>query len=163
MIRAFDFGQTRKKADNRGFSLVELIIVIAIMAVLVGVLAPQFMKYVENSRRARDIQDANAIRDAVLAALANGDLSGGETAGGAVDFDSINTFVRDLTVSRRADSAKFKDRKFMVYYRPDGTDIEVRVAGYVLTTDAGAQAYRDATAPVPTYETDPDDAAVSNP
>jgi type IV pilus assembly protein PilA len=33
-----------KKANNQGFSLVELIIVIAIMAVLVGVLAPQFIK-----------------------------------------------------------------------------------------------------------------------
>ena len=32
----------QKSLTNKGFSLVELIIVIAIMAVLVGVLAPQF-------------------------------------------------------------------------------------------------------------------------
>ncbi len=42
------------KANNQGFSLVELIIVIAIMAVLVGVLAPQFIKYVERGRAQRD-------------------------------------------------------------------------------------------------------------
>lgn len=36
----------QKSLTNKGFSLVELIIVIAIMAVLVGVLAPQFLKYV---------------------------------------------------------------------------------------------------------------------
>ncbi|HAL02696.1 MAG TPA: hypothetical protein DCP07_05005, partial [Lachnospiraceae bacterium] len=33
--------------NNKGFSLVELIIVIAIMAILVGVMAPQLIKYIE--------------------------------------------------------------------------------------------------------------------
>jgi prepilin-type N-terminal cleavage/methylation domain-containing protein len=60
------------KKNNKGFSLVELIIVIAIMAVLVGVLAPQFIKYVEQSRKSRDIQTAQEIREAVLADLADG-------------------------------------------------------------------------------------------
>ena len=38
-----------KKTNNKGFSLVELIIVVAIMAILIGVLAPQYIKYVEKS------------------------------------------------------------------------------------------------------------------
>ena len=53
--------------SNKGFSLVELIIVIAIMAVLIGVLAPQFIKYVESSKQSTDIQNASEIRAAVEA------------------------------------------------------------------------------------------------
>ena len=36
--------------NNKGFSLVELIIVVAIMAVLMGILAPQYIRYVEKTR-----------------------------------------------------------------------------------------------------------------
>lgn len=39
---------------NKGFTLVELIIVIAVMAVLTVVVAPQYLKYVESSRVATD-------------------------------------------------------------------------------------------------------------
>ena len=42
--------EAKKKLNNKGFSLIELIIVVAIMAVLIGVLAPQYLKYVEKSR-----------------------------------------------------------------------------------------------------------------
>ena len=41
-----------RENDNKGFSLVELIIVIAIMVALVAMLAPQFVKYVAKSRNA---------------------------------------------------------------------------------------------------------------
>lgn len=46
----------KEKMNDKGFSLVELIIVIAIMAVLVVVLAPQYLKYVERSRNSTDCE-----------------------------------------------------------------------------------------------------------
>lgn len=54
-----------KKTNNKGFSLVELIIVIAIMAVLVAVMAPSFIKYVEQSRASTDMQNVAAITSAI--------------------------------------------------------------------------------------------------
>ena len=61
------------KKNNKGFSLVELIIVIAIMAILAGALAPALIKYINKSKRSTDIQNADALRTACQTALANPD------------------------------------------------------------------------------------------
>lgn len=59
----------QKSMGNKGFSLVELIIVIAIMAILVGVLAPQLLKYVERSRQAKDTQAVDTVHTAIVTAM----------------------------------------------------------------------------------------------
>ncbi len=69
------------KKKNKGFSLVELIIVIAIMAILAGVLAPQFIKYIGNSKKSSDIQNAQLIADAVSAQIAEDGANGTTTTG----------------------------------------------------------------------------------
>lgn len=51
--------------NNKGFSLVELIIVIAIMAVLVGVLAPTYLQYVEKSKKSNDVSTVDSIINAI--------------------------------------------------------------------------------------------------
>lgn len=59
----------QKSIGNKGFSLVELIIVIAIMAILIGVMAPQLLRYVERTRVSADTQVADTVRTAVTTAM----------------------------------------------------------------------------------------------
>lgn len=61
----------KHRLGNKGFSLVELIIVIAIMAILIAVLAPMFIRYVERSRQSNDISTVGAIMRALESAAAD--------------------------------------------------------------------------------------------
>lgn len=85
-----------KKMNNKGFSLVELIVVIAIMAVLIGVLAPQFIKYVEKSRQTTDIQNMDTCVSAVRAYYADipwpaGDIKIQKSATGYWEADGADS------------------------------------------------------------------------
>lgn len=61
-----------RKLNNKGFSLVELIIVIAIMVILVVVFAPQYLRFVNNSRISTDVQTAGNMVTAIEASIAEG-------------------------------------------------------------------------------------------
>ena len=99
------------KKNNSGFSLVELIIVIAIMAVLIGVLAPQFIKYVESSRQSTDMQNVQELKTAIETYVAdNGDKvssdititvasTGATVSGGGLDDTKLGEFGITTTTS----------------------------------------------------------------
>lgn len=55
--------------SNHGFALIELIIVIAIMAILVGITAPMLIRYVEKTNVSSDYQLADTIRSGVQYAI----------------------------------------------------------------------------------------------
>lgn len=69
-----------KLHDNKekGFSLVELIIVMAIMAILVGVVASQVIPYMEKSRQAKDQQQLSSICTDMVSSIAQTSADSGE-------------------------------------------------------------------------------------
>jgi type IV pilus assembly protein PilA len=77
------------KKNNKGFSLVELIVVIAIMAVLVGVLAPQFMGYVTRSKISTDIQNVENTIQAVNVWMADNENSTGKVNNGTSEVSLV--------------------------------------------------------------------------
>lgn len=94
------------KRKNKGFSLIELIIAIAILVILTGLLAPQFMKYIERAKQAKGIQTLDSINNGVQVAYIDAltdsidnkatvqqiVINRGETMGG------INTTLEDTLI-----------------------------------------------------------------
>ena len=128
------------KKNNNGFSLVELIIVIAIMAVLVGVLAPQFIKYVEQSRRSRDIQTAQEIREAILADIADGFLT--TDGNSSVVTSATATALNDTP---KASSTSYPNADFKATWDASEGTCEVYVGTFTLDlcTTNGASSYKN--------------------
>ena len=152
-----------KLHDNKekGFSLVELIIVIAIMAILVGVVASQVIPYMEKSRQAKHQHQLSNVSTALVSAISQSPIEVGEVTGatkldaisdtfglapGATGKTEVGTNLADLlkSGSKQTDlvqiekdiEAKFKSKK------GSGAKIYVKYVGGVVTvyasTDNGA-------------------------
>lgn len=61
-----------------GFTLVELIVVMAIMALLAGIAIPTYLGYIKKAREQQNLLDARQLRIAVTTMLLEQSMSGGE-------------------------------------------------------------------------------------
>lgn len=78
----FRLMEKARNRNNKGFSLVELIVVVLIIAIIAVALAPQVVKYVQKSRDNVALNNAATIKSAVQAAVAEyqGNNSDGKVA-----------------------------------------------------------------------------------
>ena len=92
--------------NNSGFSLVELIVVIAIMAILAGVAVPTYTKYIEKANDAKVMAELDAVKTAALGAA----VSEGETLESiAVSKEGAITIVTSGGTDTTADISSFYD------------------------------------------------------
>ena len=141
-----------KRLNKRGFSLVELIVVIAIMAVLVGVIAPQFMKYVVQSRRSTDVSTAEAIRQAILADISDEKIGGSGAKvtfiGGDTNEDTVKAnpgqYATTVTEKPQIQGNVVSDKQFTVTFDSVAGTCQVYAGDYCLTEEASAESYKKA-------------------
>lgn len=82
--------------NNKGFSLVELIVVVAIMAVLMGILVPTLVKNVEKSKKQKDRNAIEEIRNTMVTNLADPLYSDLE---GTITYNGTNANSKEITIT----------------------------------------------------------------
>ena len=95
----------QRTLNNKGFSLIELIVVIAIMAILVGALAPQYMKFVERSRKSTDVQNVAAIKSALEVYAADPMVTTNALASGTVTITTTEAPVSATNATGNGNAA----------------------------------------------------------
>lgn len=85
--------------SRKGFSLVELIIVIAIMAILAAAIAPALIRYINKSRKAHDIETASVIMDSLNVAYGEAYSFEGTENGVQQDADVVGSNIQNVSGS----------------------------------------------------------------
>ena len=122
---------TMKKTNNNGFSLVELSVVVAIMAVLMVVVAPQMLRYVERTRLQKDNSAIAEVANAVKIAMAD------ETINTAVGASTTVTFSNPAGATTGA--------KTITFDATDELEAELQ-AMFGPSVATSSNTYRDSTA-----------------
>lgn len=104
--------------NNKGFSLIELIIVIAIMAVLVAIIAPNLTKYLGSSKKNTDKKNSDEIVSTIKTCITdfettNGDLissTGTATVTWSAAGSTVNGTSNDTSFKALVDAAIDADK-----------------------------------------------------
>ena len=133
-----------EKKNNKGFSLVELIVVILIMAVLAVAIAPQVMRWVNESRKSSDINNYDSLVSICQLALTDEDAYSALTSSHGynlvVGTSNTTLYTGETGTTATANTDNFY--KALDKLDPNWTKVKVQASGitsYQITvTSAGA-------------------------
>ena len=147
-----------KKTNNKGFSLVELIVVVAIMAVLMVVVAPQMLRYVERTRLQKDNSAIGEIVNAVKIAMADETINTSVGASKDITFAGGANSAKTVTFSGGADGSLEKELENMFgasfttssnSYRDSATALKIEITNTSGTVTVKVEGWIDAVGSAP--------------
>ena len=109
--------QVQKIKENKGFSMIELIIVVAIMAILVGIIGAALIPYMEKSRASKDKSALDSLYSAFSSAIAESEdpvtkiMDSSRTYGLSTDGEKAVEALLDGTISDLLGKIKSKQFK----------------------------------------------------
>ena len=143
------------KTDNKGFSLIELIIVIAIMAVLVALIAPNLTKYLGSSKKTADEKNLDEVKKQVESCIADAatqdiTIAAGKMtiegtgsaqvtitgSGGGTDFQKL--VISALGKANTASKVTPANKAIEVEIEVNGADISVKSGSVQFVSGGGA-------------------------
>jgi prepilin-type N-terminal cleavage/methylation domain-containing protein len=89
--------KAKAKNNNKGFSLVELIVVMAIMAILAVTLTPKLSQYIDKARQTNDREAVNAIYSAIRLGMMDDAVYATPKAGITTNGSGTSPYVQNLS------------------------------------------------------------------
>ena len=122
-----------KKSKNKGFSMVELIVVIAVLAIIIAILSPTLITYVERSRAQKDYSSMDEVVNAVEIAMADQNIHDE-----VYRYSCANNYIT-YTDSSGKYGQKIKDEEF---WAPDGSGRATTITFNPVKNAFGATIYK---------------------
>ncbi|MGL5527391.1 MAG: pilin [Plesiomonas shigelloides] len=149
------------KAVNKGFTLIELMIVVAVIGVLAAIAIPQYQNYVVKSELAAGYSSLTALKTNVEARLANDSTPLTTSTASATTLGAIqpsDTDIAEITAGI-TDTGEAE----LIYTYGTKSSVKLSTGNITLTKDAGTGAWSCTVEPKTTIDTELYPKGCSNP